>query len=77
MSGLEIIEKYQIPDKPDFYATTSHKFKLDLLIFLMIIRIRFLLNLVRQEVIQVYFVLDYLKTFTRLIFKEQKRQMNV
>ena len=30
MSGLEIIEKYQIPDKPNFFATTSHKFKLDL-----------------------------------------------
>ena len=30
MSGLEIIEQYQIPDKPDFFATTSHKFKLDL-----------------------------------------------
>ena len=33
MSGLEIIEKYQIPDKPDFYATTSHRFKLDLFDF--------------------------------------------
>ena len=33
MSGLEIIEQYQIPDKPDFYATTSHRFKLDLFDF--------------------------------------------
>lgn len=30
MSAQLIIEKYQIPDKPDFFATTSHQFKKDL-----------------------------------------------
>lgn len=33
MSGLEIIEKYKIPDKPVDHTTTSHKFKLDLFDF--------------------------------------------
>lgn len=30
MSIEDLIEKFQIPDKPDFYATTTHKFKKDI-----------------------------------------------
>ena len=30
MSIDELIEKYQIPDKPDFHGTTTHKFKKDI-----------------------------------------------
>ena len=30
MSAKLILEKYDIPDKPDFFATTSHQFKKDL-----------------------------------------------
>jgi len=33
MSAKLILEKYDIPDKPDFFATTSHKFKSDLFTF--------------------------------------------
>jgi len=29
MSGLELLKKCNIPNKPDFVPTTSHKFKLD------------------------------------------------
>ena len=30
MSIDDLIKKYQIPDKPDFYGTTTHKFKKDI-----------------------------------------------
>jgi len=33
MEFKEIIEKHNIPDKPDFHATTSYKFKEDLFFF--------------------------------------------